>query len=130
MDDGVGMVGLEVLVDDLDRAVALWVDVMGFELADGGPSPHIEGRLAIVSDGRFAVTLLEPADAGPGTVLADRTPRLSQIVLTSPNPDAIAGRAVEIGLSVVPTAAGFFLAPEAVAGALGAEVAIVVTGRG
>ncbi len=129
MDERTVMAGIEVLVGDLDRAIALWVDVLGFELVDSGPASHIEGRFAVVTDGRLAVTLLEPADAGPGTVLADRTPRLSQIVLTDPAPDAPAGRAVEAGLSVVPTADGFFLAPEVVAGALGPEVAVVVTGR-
>lgn len=134
------MAGIELLVDDLDRAVELWTGVLGFELAERGPALHVAGQVAVVTDGHLAVTLLEPADAGPGTVLADRTPRLSQIVLTGSTPaddpeapdglGAAAERAVEAGFSVVPTADGFYLSPEAVAGALGAEVAVVVTGGG
>lgn len=144
------MAGIELLVDDLDRAVALWTDVLGFDLAERGPALHVAGQVAVVTDGHLAVTLLEPAAAGPGPVLADRTPRLTQIVLTgsapSGDPEGSAGsagsegpdgpgdrageRAVEAGFSVVPTADGFYLAPETVAGALGAEVAVVVTGGG
>lgn len=125
------LVGIELIVDDLDRSLALWTDVLGFDEVSRGASEVVVGELAIVTDGRLAITLLRPADAGDGHLLSDRAPRLTQLVLAAGSTamDDCGHRATESGLSVVPTASGFYLAPEAVEGALGLELAIVMTGH-
>lgn len=122
-------IGLELIVDDLDRALALFTDALGWSLAHRGPSATVVGEMAVVTDRSVAITLLRPADRGPGSVLADRSPRLSQLILGA-SPEVLerhAGAASELGLSVVPSDGGFFVTPESVVGALGQEVAIVVT---
>lgn len=124
--DDVKLVSLELIVADLDAALALWTDVLHFELVDRAPTETIAGEIAIVTDGHLAITLLRPADAGPGHVLHDRTPRLSQIVLQSTDVADLARSVSEAGLAVSPTATGFYVTPESVGGALGSEVAVVV----
>lgn len=119
------LIGLEFIVERLDDAVGLWSDLLGFELVERRSADTIAGELAVVTDGRVAITLLEPADAGPGTVLPDRTPRLSQVILDTPDPGSLARTTSEAGLAVTPTGAGFFVTPESVGGALGSEFAIV-----
>lgn len=129
MGDTASVIGFELIVDDLDRAIALWTEVLGFQLTERKPSTLVAGELAIVTDQRVAVSLLRPADAGPGHLLADRTPRLSQIVFTIDEHAAESSqlRATEAGLSVTASAAGYYLSPESVEGALGIEAAFVVT---
>jgi hypothetical protein len=122
-------IGLELVVDDLDRAVTVFTDVIGWSLAHRGPSATVVGEMAVVTDDRVAITLLLPADRGPGNVLSDRSPRLSQLIVGA-DPVALdrhAEAAAELGLSVVPAGGGFFVSPESVEGALGQELAIVVT---
>jgi catechol 2,3-dioxygenase-like lactoylglutathione lyase family enzyme len=120
--------GFELIVDDLDRAIALFVDVLGFQLHSQGPFALFAGHMAVVTDGGIAITLLQPTTtAGDQPVLPDRTPRLSQIVLGTADGSGIdVDAVVESGLAVTPTADGFYLTPESVGGALGIEVAVVV----
>lgn len=129
MADSLSLLGLEMIVDDLDRSVALFVDLLGFELHDRRRSEIVAGDVAVVTDGRLAITLLQPTTAGDAPILADRTPRLSQFVLgaDSGDIDRRIEPIVEAGLTVSPTANGFYVTPESVAGALGIDTAIVVT---
>ena len=121
--------GLELVVDDLDRAVTVFVELLGFELHSRAPSEQVAGDVAVVTDGRIAITLLHPTTDGSGPILPDRTPRLSQLIFGSGqgSSDEVAEAVVEAGLSVTPTAHGFYVTPESIAGALGLETAIVVT---
>lgn len=121
--------GIELIVDDLDRAIALFVELLGFELHVRGESDQISGDVAVVTDGTVAITLLHPTTDGTGPILPDRTPRLSQLILgVAPDQlDAVAETVVESGLAVSPTQRGFYVGPESASGALGVETAIVVT---
>jgi catechol 2,3-dioxygenase-like lactoylglutathione lyase family enzyme len=121
------VLGLELIVDDIERATALFTEVLGFELYERGKFELFAGEMAVVTDGSIAITLLQPTTDGDQPVLPDRTPRLSQIVLAGRTDASEANRAlIESGLSVTPTSQGFYLTPESVAGALGIETAIVV----
>jgi len=122
------VLGLELIVGDIDRAVALFTDVFGFELHERGSSELISGHVAVVTDGRVGITLLQPTTDGDGKILPDRAARLSQVVLGSPEEsiDHQTALAIEAGLAISPTADGFYLTPESVGGALGLETAIVV----
>ncbi len=129
MADRISFLGFELIVADLDRAVALFVDLFGFQLHERGASSLVTGDLAIVTDGRIAITLLKPTTEGTASILADRTPRFSQLILAvAPDDvDEMAGAFVEAGLGITPANHGFYVKPEAIAGALGIETAVVVT---
>ena len=129
MESPISLLGLELIVDDLDRALELFVGVLGFEVYRRGPGELVAGESAVVTDDRFAITLLQPTTSGDGPVLADRTPRVSQLVFgTDPaHLDELVGRAVESGMSLSPVTSGCYMKPEAVAGLVGIETSIVVT---
>ena len=126
-----GVIGIEFVVADLDRAIELFCDVLGWPLLGRGPSALVVGEMATVDGGSIIVTLLEPASSGDGTVLAERTPRLSQLVLAATDPlssSTALERVVTAGLSASPTGDHHFhITPESVDGALGQPVAVVVT---
>ncbi|MCU1394209.1 MAG: hypothetical protein JWM34_2637 [Ilumatobacteraceae bacterium] len=129
MENGLNAIGIELIVDDLDRAVELFVDVMGGSLLSREPSGMVVGEVAIIDAGSIVISLLAPAPSGPGTVLAERTPRLSQLIFGSSEPERTLGtfdRAVAAGLAVSNLQDGrFHVTPESAAGALGQPVAIV-----
>ncbi len=129
MADPISLLGFELIVADLDRALALFVDLFGFEVHQRGSSDLVAGDMAIVTDGRFAITLLQPTTEGDAPILPDRTPRLSQLVLGAGTVaiDHVTEAVVESGLAITPTSRGFFMKPESIAGVLGIETAIVVT---
>ncbi len=121
--------GIELIVNDLDRAVSLFVELLGFELHTRAPSKQVAGEVAVVTDGRIAITLLHPTTDGSAPVLPDRTPRLSQLIFGADTDslDQVAEAVVEAGLSVTPTDQGFYVSPESIAGVLGFDAAVVVT---
>lgn len=129
MDDRATLLGIEIVVGDLDRAVAFFADVLGLEVVQRGPSGLVEADTAVIDAGTVAITLLAPKDHGPGRLLPNREPRVSQLVLGAPPQDGVAGlraRLVEAGLAVVPVDdESFYVTPEAVSGALGIAAAIV-----
>jgi len=130
MEMGLTMVGIELVVVDLDRAVEMFTDVLGCTLLSRGPSGLVVGEVALIDANGMMVSLLQPACSGDGTVLAIREPRLSQIVFGASVSGAEAV-AIEAGFSVVPMDnGGFHLSPESVEGALGLPIAIVVTPLG
>jgi hypothetical protein len=122
------ILGLELIVEDVGRATALFVDVLGFELQRTGRFGLFAGAVAVVTDGSIVITLLQPTTDGDEPVLPDRSPRLSQLVLgaLSGSTEEEIQRVAESGLSVAPTSQGYYLTPESVGGALGIETAIVV----
>lgn len=124
------LLGLEIVVADLDRALAFLVDVLGLELVSRSPAGLVEGEMAVVDCGSVAITLLAPAAHGPGRILGNRDPRVSQLVFGVRGDDAVTGlqqQMTESGLAIVPAASsGFFATPESMVGALGLPTAVVV----
>ena len=130
MQTSLTVLGIELVVDDLDRAVELFTDVLGCALLSRGPAVLVAGELAVIDAGAMVVSLLAPAVSGAGPLLGHREPRLTQIIMSSPNSGHTAQvmkRSIEAGLSVVPGVAGFHLDPDGIEGALGQMVAVVVT---
>jgi catechol 2,3-dioxygenase-like lactoylglutathione lyase family enzyme len=125
------LIGIELVVADLGRSLELFCDVLGFELLQRGPSEHVAGEFATVDAGTVILTLLAPASSGEGAVLSERTPRLGQLVVGADGVEATAAaldRTVRAGLSAVPSSElRFHVTPEAIDGALGLPVAVVVT---
>lgn len=116
-------------MDDLDRATAFFNDVLGMPIVSRGPSEVIEGETATLDAGPVAITLLAPRSHGPGPVLPNRQPRVSQLVLGAHGETRISSLQAELaeaGLPIVPVdGAGFFITPEAALGALGIATAVV-----
>lgn len=128
MPDTTSVVGLEILVSRIDDAVAVFVDAFGWEVVFRGPSGEISGERAVLHAGSIVVTLLEPAVDGP-KLLADRAPRVTQLVVGGDERQmaAVTERLSGLGL---PTHSGGpgrrFVPPEAVAGVLGFETALML----
>lgn len=129
MDDRPTLLGIEIVVSDLDRAIAFFAEVLGLEVTTRGPSPLVEADTAVVDAGSVAITLLAPKDHGPGRVLPNREPRVSQFVLGGGDGaglTALRDGVAEAGLAVVALdGGGFYVTPEAVTGALGIAAAVV-----
>lgn len=123
------LLGIELLVQEIDAATELFERVLGFELIERRDSEDPAGQLAVFRVGDAAVTIIEPRDHGPGTVMEDRTPRLGQIILgTGPGESADLIQAVaEAGGSVHRLADDrTVITPLVVAGATGIAAAITV----
>ncbi|HAP77045.1 MAG TPA: hypothetical protein DCR14_13280 [Acidimicrobiaceae bacterium] len=120
---------MELIVADLDRAVELCCDVLGLTLLSRGPATLVPGEVATVDLGGLVLTLLCPAADGEGDFLADRSPRLSQLVLAVDGLEAVAELvrvAGRHGLVAQQTADDrCYLTPESVEGALGVPTAVV-----
>lgn len=129
MERALNAIGIELIVDDLDRAVELFVAVMGCAVLSREPSTMVAGEVAVIDAGNVVISLLAPAASGDGAVLAERAPRLSQLIFGTEDPaasNAAFDRAVAAGLAVSDLLGGrFHVTPESAIGALGQPVAIV-----
>ena len=127
-DSDVAIIGLEFLVGDLDGAVAVFVEAFGWQVIERGPSRSVAGTqvvLANASGSGPAITLFAAADHGPGTIVADRQPRLTQVVLGGNTAD-VAFRLERLGLPTEVEDHAIFVNPRAMAGVWGANAALVV----
>lgn len=122
-------IGIELVVEDLDRAIELFVSVLGFRLLSRGPAALAPGEVAAIDAGNIVISLLLPPQSGDLATITERTPRLSQLILGASDASGVADtfdRAVTAGLSVTDLPGGrFAIVPESVLGALGLHVAIV-----
>ena len=127
----VNLVGFELIVEQIDSALALFVDGLGLELVVRRTSIDPAGEIAIIAAGDAAITLLQPATSGPGHLLPKREPRLSQIIF-SIDEDKIDELAADIIESGIPAQqmlrSRFFVPPPATEGLLGFQTTIVVAG--
>ncbi len=119
--------GLEIVVSQLDDALALFVDTLGLELAYRGPSPDVPAEVAVLDGGAIAITLIQPIDSD-GAVFPDPKPRLSQIVLGC-DPDGLdemVGAVEAAGLPVdIVGSTRAFVPPAVMEGVLGSRTALV-----
>jgi len=121
------VIGLEILVPRLADALTFFVDALGFDLAYRGPARDVSGEAAVLDGGTIAVTLLEPAESGPG-LLSDRTPRVTQLVFGAAGESvlALAERMQSAGVATREHSDGrVFVPPDVAAGILGFEVALM-----
>ncbi|MEM9041133.1 MAG: hypothetical protein AAGD33_14645 [Actinomycetota bacterium] len=124
------IIGLEFLVPDLDGAVAVFTDALGWTVVERGPTADVAGHRAVLTAGPGTapvVTLLAASDSGPGTVVVDRSPRLTQVVLGTPDVDELGARLNLLGLPTEAAPGGAIVDPAAMAGVWGAAAALVTT---
>lgn len=126
------LLAIEIIVHDIDAGLALFRDAMGLELVERFTSTDPAGEMAILAvGGDLALTLFAPSASGPGYVLPKREPRLSQLVFGVES-GALTGAAADLaeaGIAVQHVDdARFFVPPATIAGLLGVQAAIVMTG--
>jgi catechol 2,3-dioxygenase-like lactoylglutathione lyase family enzyme len=120
------LVGVELLVDRISPALDFFVSTLGFALVHSGPADDASGEIAVIDAGGVAITLLEPSDEGQ-QVIADRTPRLTQLVfgLGQDGMDRLFDHISERGVSVARLSdQRFFVPPEVAGGIVGSEIAL------
>ena len=107
MDDAEGavnVIGIEVLVSRLNEAVDYLSGVLGFPVVWRGPAHDATGEMAVLDAGPVAITLFEPSTATDdlASIVPDRTPRLTQIVVGASDDVVTAAidRTTEAGVSV------------------------------
>ena len=119
-------------MDEIDSSIDLFVGTLGMTLIERKPSPDFAGELAIIDAGSIFVTLIQPHTTGPGYVLPQREPRLSQLVVAPTDGENLVSmrqRCAHTGTATADLAGdGFYVTPECVEGALGIKTAVVVTG--
>jgi catechol 2,3-dioxygenase-like lactoylglutathione lyase family enzyme len=129
MDMDLAAIGIELVVENLDRAVELFVDVLGFDLISRGPAAFVPGEVAAIDAGNIVISLMMPATSGPNALLSGRQARLSQLIFGAMGRDGVTGvfeRSVAAGLSMTDLPEGrFAIVPESIRGALGIDVAVV-----
>jgi len=119
------IVGLELLVPDIDAAVAVFSGVLGFRVAHRGHSPDVPAEVVVLDGGPIALTLIQPIESD-GAAFPDPTPRLSQLVVDTPDMDSVVTAVTEAGLSVESVGAnGAFVPPAAMHGVVGFQMALV-----
>jgi catechol 2,3-dioxygenase-like lactoylglutathione lyase family enzyme len=122
-------IGIELVVEDLDRAIELFVSVLGCRLISRGPAPLVAGEVAAIDAGNIVISLLLPARSGTNALMSHREPRLAQLIFGASGATGVSAafdRALNAGLSLTDMPDGrFAILPEVTRGALGLEVAIV-----
>ena len=122
-------IGIEFVVENLELAIELFVDVMGCRLISRGPAALIAGELATVDAGNIVISLIQLASSGEKSYLAQRPCQLSQVIFGADGREGVAAtmeRAVAAGLAIADLPGErFSIIPEAVRGALGIDVALV-----
>lgn len=126
------VVGLELLVADLDAATDFFTSVLGFPLAWRGQAADAAGETSVVDGGAIAITLFEPArPSGNGAAtVADRTPRLSQILVADMESDQSNLAEIIRGAGLAAQPAGpdrSYVPPAAFEGVVGFPVALTLT---
>ena len=124
----VSVVGIELLVDRLDRALDFFHGILGYEVVHRGDSHDADGEIAIVDAGNIAIVLFRPADDGP-RVIADRSPRVSQLLFAADGDELPAWRKriAEHGISTGAAGDRFFVPPDISAGLVGFDVSLTFT---
>ena len=132
MTDGLTAIGLEIVVEDIDRAIELFVDVLGCPLLGRGPASHVEGESATVDAGNIIISILQPAGEGFWLKPSQVAPRLSQIIFGAHRTELgrLAAETVASGLPVVEADGRFHIPPEAARGIFGSMTAVVVVDVG
>ncbi len=105
------LIALEFVVEKLDEALELLVDLLNMELVDRYPHPEFEAEVALLNAGPVAISLLCPTE-GAGRPYPEPKPRLAQMTLTIDNESAFRStrdRLAEAGASAVHINPGLFL---------------------
>ena len=98
------LVSLEFIVEDLDKGLELFVDLMGLELVSRGQHPTLAAEVAMLASGSIAITLLQSTDDPDRRPMSSPEPRLAQMVFAVDSDDelmSLRDRMIEAGAGVM-----------------------------
>lgn len=127
------LIGIEMLVPEIDAALVLLSEAFGLELIERRSSDDPAGEIAVLDAGGVAITLLQTAEHGPGVIVPHRQPRVTQLVFGAAGDDTAMIRmaVAESGIPTLPFGdGGFFVTPNGGEGLFGFEIATVITALG
>jgi catechol 2,3-dioxygenase-like lactoylglutathione lyase family enzyme len=76
------LASLEFVVDDLDKALELLVDLMGLELLSREPHATLAADVALLAAGPIAISVIQETETVERMPLSSPEPRLAQMVFT------------------------------------------------
>jgi len=113
-------------VPNIDDALALFVDTLGFGLVHRAPAANISAESAVLDCGSVVLTLIQPVESD-GPAFPDPTSRLSQLIVEVDDADAASATVAQAGLSVqVVDESNSFVTPAAMEGVVGFPMALVL----
>ena len=98
------LASLEFVVEDLDKALELFVDLMGLEFLSRSQHPSLAAEVVMLSAGPVAITILHPTDDPDRMPLASPEPRMAQMVFMIDSDEHLLGlrdRMIEAGAGVM-----------------------------
>ena len=98
------LIGLEYVVDDLDRAQELFVDLLGFTEVARHPHPLVDAEAVTLDAGTIAITLLHRTAVGDRAQILDPEVNLTQLLFAVGDTgelDHLRTRLSEAGASVM-----------------------------
>jgi catechol 2,3-dioxygenase-like lactoylglutathione lyase family enzyme len=112
-------------VANIDDALTLFVDTLGFQLVHRAPARDVSAESAVLDGGSVVLTLIQPVGSD-GPAFPDPSPRLSQLIVEVDDIDAASADVAQAGLSVqVADEANSFVTPAAMEGVVGFPMALV-----
>jgi hypothetical protein len=121
---------LEYVVEELDQALQLLVDVVGFDVIDRYPHAGFDAEVVTLRAGAVAINLIHPTDVGDRPPFGSPEPRLAQITVGVPGEDgvaALAGRLADAGAAVVAAQGSIYLAPKMIEAVFGTAPTLLFT---
>jgi catechol-2,3-dioxygenase len=98
------LASLEFVVEDLDKSLELFVELIGLEIMSRNQHPVLAAEVAMISAGPIVITLLEPNDDPERTPMSAPEPRLAQMALVVPSEEELIGlrdRLIDAGAAVM-----------------------------
>lgn len=113
---------MEYVVAELDRALELLVDIVGFQVVQRYAHAAFDADVVTLRAGSVAITLLHPTDVGDRPPFGSPDPRLAQVTLGVPGADGVprlVERLNEAGAATVLAGTGAYLAPQMIEAVFG-----------
>lgn len=128
-DDTPTLIGLEYVVDDLDRALEFFVDLLGFVEVARQAHPHVDAEIVTLDAGAVAINLLHRTAVGDRPPILEPEVSLTQMLFTVPGTsqlDDLRTRLAEAGTGiVVDDPSTIFLSAQGTRAILGKSPALV-----